>query len=169
MATNERFATGACEQYEALLEDYINGDLSGADARSVADHWQTCAGCRSALQRAAAGARLLRAAEPSANPGPNFARMVMARIRAAEVDEAAGRTNFWQPFVSLGWRFAATASVALGLLVTYNAGWGRLSQPKIATARPIESIDILAPEPAPAPVNRDEVLMMVADNSHANF
>jgi len=159
----------ACEQYEALLEDYLNGELSAADAKVAAEHWQSCAGCRAALQHAAASLRLLRAAESSADPGPGFARMVIARIRAAEIDQAARRSSFWQPLVSFGWRFAATATLALGVLVSYNAGWGRRLQPNVATARPTDGIDIFAPEPARAPVNRDEVLMMVADNSHAKF
>jgi len=169
MATNEGFTTGACEQYEALLEDYMNGDLGAADARSAADHWQNCPGCRSALQKAAAGARLLRAAEPSLDPGTGFARMVMARIRTAENESAAMRLSFWQPFVSFGWRFAATATLALVALVTYNAGWGHPAQPNVAAARPTIASDIFAPEPARVPANGDEVLMMVADNGHGKY
>lgn len=169
MATDMGFGIGACERYEALLEDYLNGELSGADARSAADHWQNCAGCRSALQHAAASARLLRAAGPSPDPGPGFARMVMARIRAAEGESAAGRANFWQPFVSFGWRFAATATLALVALVTYNAGWGHRAQPNAVGMRPTITSDIFAPEPARAPANGDEVLMMVADNGHGKY
>jgi anti-sigma-K factor RskA len=166
MAADTGLGNAACEKYEALLEDYLNGELSGADARSAAEHWENCAGCRAALQHAAASVRLLRAAEPSADPGPGFARTVMARIRAAENEMVAGRANFWQPFVSFGWRFAATATLALVVLVTYNAGWGRRPQPKGVAVRPTDSIDIFAPEPARAPANGDEVLMMVADNGH---
>jgi anti-sigma-K factor RskA len=169
MPRDTGFGNAACEQYEALLEDYLNGELSGADAKTAAEHWRACAGCQAALQNAAAGLRLLRAAEPSADPGPGFARMVMARIRATESERAYGRANFWQPFVSFGWRFAATATLALVALVSYNAGWVRRLQPNVATTRPTDSIDIFAPEPARAPANGDEVLMMVADNSHAKF
>lgn len=166
MAADTGTGNRACERYEALLEDYLSGELSGAAARSAAEHWQNCAACRAALQHAVASVRLLRAVEPSADPGPGFARTVMARIRAAESESAAGRASFWQLFVSFGWRFAATATLAVAILVTYNAGWGGRLQPKASTARPIDSVDIFAPEPASAPVNRDEVLMMVADNGH---
>ena len=169
MPRDTGFGNAACEKYEVLLEDYLNGELSGADAKSVAEHWQECAGCRAALQNSVAGLRLLRASEPSADPGAGFARIVMARIRAAESERASGRANFWQPFVSFGWRFAATATLALGVLVSYNAGLGHRLQPNVATARPTDNIDIFAPEPARAPANGDEVLMMVADNSHAKF
>lgn len=169
MPRDTEFRSGACESYEALLEDYLNGELSGADAKLAVEHWQGCAGCRSALQHAAASLRVLSAAEPSADPGPQFSRMVMARIRAMDVETAAGRANFWQPFVSFGWRFAATATLALAVFVTYNAGWGHRLQPNVTTARPTESLDPFAPEPARAPTNGDEVLMMVADSSHAKF
>ncbi len=41
----------------------------------------------------------------------------MARIRMET--ERAERTGFWQPFVTFAWRFAATAMVALVILLTY--------------------------------------------------
>lgn len=166
MVKDTGFGNGACQEYEALLEDYLNGELSGADARLAVEHWQNCAGCRQALQNAAASVRLLRAAEPSADPGPGFARIVMTRIRAVESERSAGRANLWQSFVSLGWRFAATATLALVGLVTYNAGWGHRTQPNVVAVRPTESTDIFGPEPARAPANGDEVLMMVAENGY---
>ncbi|HXY77246.1 MAG TPA: zf-HC2 domain-containing protein [Candidatus Acidoferrales bacterium] len=170
MPRDTGFKSGACERYEALLEDYLNGELSGADARVASEHWQNCAACGDALQNAAASLRLLHAAEPSADPGPGFAHMVMARIRTAETEyDNAGHANFWQPFVSLGWRFVASATFAVGLLVSYNAGLGHRLQPTGPQVRPIDSMDLFAPEPAGAPANRSEVLMMVADNSHAKY
>ncbi|HTR46782.1 MAG TPA: zf-HC2 domain-containing protein [Verrucomicrobiae bacterium] len=169
MSAETKFGNGACEQYEALLEDYLSGDLSDVDARRAAEHWQTCAGCRAALQHVAASVRLLRAAEPSADPGAGFARVVMARIRAAEAERVAARPNFWQPFVTLGWRFAATAALALVALVTYNAGWGKQSQPGGLAARPITVTDLFAPEPVKAPTTGDEVLIMVADGSNGKY
>jgi anti-sigma factor RsiW len=165
MATDWGTTNAACEKYEALLEDYLNGDLSAADAKTVTEHWQGCAGCRAALQSAAASLRLLKVAAPTSDPGPGFSRVVIARIR----EKSAGGANFWQPFVSFGWRFAATATLALAVFVSYNAGWGHRLQPKVTTARPTESVDLFAPEPVRVPANGDEVLMMVADNSHAKF
>jgi len=163
MASYLETGGGACEKYEALLEDYLSGELGSTDARAVAEHCQHCAGCRDALKMGAESARLLHAAPSSDDPGPGFARMVMARIRNAESETV--RANFWQPFVSFGWRFAATASLAVFALVSYNAGWGRRPQPNGIALRPM---DIFAPEPARAPSNGDEVLMMVADSGHAN-
>ncbi len=168
MATDTEFGNTSCTSYEALLEDYLNGALTADDARTAEQHWQGCAACRSALERAASSVRLLRLAGPSDGPGPAFARTVMVRIRAAEQDRSADRAGFWQPLVRLGWRFAATAAIVLGVLVSYDAGWGRRAQRNVTTARLMGVSDIFAPDPANAPANRDDVLMMVADTNHGN-
>ena len=136
MATKTVSGSTACPAYEVVLEDYLNGELSVAEALSAEEHWKTCAACRTALEQAAASMRLLRAAEKSAVPGPGFARVVMARVRTAEQERAAARTIFWQPFVSWGWKFAATAALALMGMLTYDAGWGKYSQPNADEVRP---------------------------------
>jgi anti-sigma factor RsiW len=166
MATDSEFGTMACRNREARLEDYVNGELGDAEETSMVEHWQDCSSCRARLEDAALSMRLLRAAEPSPDPGPGFARMVMARIRAVESETAAMRTNFWQPLVSFGWRFAATAALALAALVSYNAGWGHRAQPNVLAVRPTDGMDIFAPEPARVPKNGDEVLIMEAESGH---
>jgi anti-sigma factor RsiW len=154
-----------CETQQAALEDYLDGELSAGDREKSTEHLERCPACRAAVQDASISVSLLRLREPSPDPGPGFARTVMARIRAAENERVTQRANFWQPFVSLGWRFAATATLALVALVTYDAGWRHRPQPNMATARP--TLDIFAPEPDRVPVTGDEVLMMVAaDNGH---
>lgn len=168
MATDAGTRKAACTRYEAQLEDYLNGALEGSDANSATEHWKNCAGCRQALEDASSSVRLLRRAEPSADPGPGFSRSVMARIRAAEGERTGERTVFWQPFVSLAWRFAATATLALGVMVTYNAGWGHRLQSSVGVRRPMQAADIFAPDPANQPANGDEVLMMVAESGHGN-
>jgi anti-sigma-K factor RskA len=167
MATEKGLGNSACSSYEALLEDYIGGTLGAADARTAEEHWQNCASCRDAVERAAASARMLRLAGPSEGPGPAFARTVMARIRSGEQDRMIERAGFWQPLVRLGWQFAAAATIVLCMLVSYDAGWGRRTQPDVTTARLNGVSDLFAPDPAKAPANRDEVLMMVAETSHA--
>jgi anti-sigma factor RsiW len=166
MATDPKSGYGACPEHEALWEDYIGGDLSSADAGRAEEHLGGCAACREALEMAAASRRLLRTVEPAEDPGPGFARLVMARIHTAQQERSSERAGFWQPFVWLGWRFAVTATLALGLLVTYDA---RQPQPDVASARPIVR-DLFSPDPARTlPVSGDETLMMVADTSHANY
>jgi anti-sigma factor RsiW len=166
MATETEFGYTACAKYEALLEDYLDGALELTDAKTAEQHWQDCANCRGALEQAASSVRLLRLAGPSVGPGPAFARTLMTRIRAAEQERSSERAGFWQPLVSLGWRFAATATLVLGALVSYDAGWGRHAQRNLATARLIGTSDIFAPDPANPPADRDEVLIMVAETNH---
>ncbi|HTZ99512.1 MAG TPA: zf-HC2 domain-containing protein [Candidatus Aquilonibacter sp.] len=163
--TGARYA--ACPEYELLLEDFLNGALTGAEAQRVEAHLKACAQCCEAWESAMMGASLLRAAAAAGDPGPAFSRVVMARIRAAAEEGATERSSFWQPFVSFGWRFAVTATLALGLLVTYDAGWGRHLQPNVDVARPIVR-DLFIPEPVNTPANGDEALIMVAEANHGN-
>jgi hypothetical protein len=138
----------ACPRYEAALEDQLQGTLRGPEATMLADHLVTCAGCRAALEHAAVSARLLAIAEPTADPGAGFSRIVMARIRQELLSGES--KSIWRPVVSVAWRFAATAAFALVLLVSFDLG--RHSQ--------------FVPERPSLPANRDDVLLMMADTSH---
>jgi hypothetical protein len=153
----------ACTRYEAALEDHFQGALRGPEAVTLAEHLQSCAGCRAALEDAAAGARLLAIAEASPDPGAGFSRMVMARIRE-ELQSSEGK-SIWRPFVSVGWRFAATASFALVLLVSFELGrhsqWQ--SDQSIVAENRLPEIGVERPA---LPTNRDEVILMMADTSH---
>ncbi len=160
----------ACLQFEALLEDYLDSGVGSADARRAEEHMKDCVACREAFERAQDSARIFGAAAlvPTV-PDTGFARMVMARIRVAESEVTADRAGFWQSLVTLGWRFAATAALALVALVAYDAGSARHAQPNQLTVRPIDTTDFLfASDPAQPPANRDEVLIMVAETGHGN-
>jgi len=167
MATDTRARNTACPEYELLLEDYLNGHLTGAEVQRAVAHVASCAACAQAWEGAVMGTALLRAAAGADDPGPAFSRVVMARIRAAEEERSAERGGFWQPFVSFGWRFAVTATLAVGLLATYDAGWGRRPQPNTVVARPIVR-DLFTPDPVNTPANGDEALIMVAETNHGN-
>jgi anti-sigma factor RsiW len=157
---------GACPRYEAKLEDYVSGQLSGLDARRVVQHLGSCAACCLALEDAVASVRLLRLAEAAGDPGPGFARMVMAHIRS-ECEASIEAKGFWQPFVSLAWRFAATATLTLAVMVTYDVAWhARTAEPNVASVRGIEMRDLFTTDADRVPVNRDDVLLMVAESNH---
>jgi hypothetical protein len=153
----------ACSPYEVMLEDHVQGVLRGPEAAMLAEHLQSCVGCRAALEDASASARLLAIAEPAADPGAGFSRMVMARIRQ-ELQTGEGK-SIWRPIVSVAWRFAASAAFALVLLVSFDLGrhsqWVA-DQPIVAENRMPE---IVAERPS-LPANRDEVILMMADTSH---
>jgi anti-sigma factor RsiW len=169
MAADMTLASTACSQFEALLEDYVDSSLNVADATRAEVHMRECAACRQAFETARMSAKVFRAAAPiEVIPDPGFSRVVMARVRVAESEMSAENAGFWQSLVTLGWRFAATAALALVVLVAYDAGSARHAQPNPVAIRPIQATDFLfASDPAQPPANRDEVLIMVAETGHA--
>jgi len=163
---DRKYESPACKGYEALLEDSVSGEIGGSDAVRLSEHLKSCPGCLEAREHVAPSSRLLRLAEASADPGPGFARDVMARIRTDK--DVRVERGFWQPLVSMGWRFAATATVALALLVAYDTTSHVQQQPaqETATLEAARIPDVFSPDPARVPSSRDEVLMMVAENEH---
>ena len=168
MGMSNQSRSPACRRYEALLEDFSNGELSGAHQKKTAEHLRGCSGCREALENARAGTKLFRMAEATADPGSRFALRVMAHIRAEESKRAIERTAFWQPVVSLAWKFAATAMLALVVLLTYAVTGSRKSQPVAQVRQSSAAAEIFSPNPMRPPVNGDEVLMMVAETDYGN-
>jgi predicted anti-sigma-YlaC factor YlaD len=146
-----------------VLEDHLHGDLGGHEATELAEHLKTCLGCRAALDEAVLSARLLRVAEPAADPGPGFSHMVMAGIRAElHLNE---RKSVWQPFVSLAWRFAATAAVALVILVSFDMGrHSPLHQDESLLAA--NRLPELVPDQSSVPTSSDDVLLLIAETNH---
>jgi predicted anti-sigma-YlaC factor YlaD len=165
--TGHEYKSSACPDYEALLEDSISGELGGTDAIWLSEHLKTCAGCREAREHVALTPRLLHLAEATADPGPGFSRNVMARIQTDR--DVRTERGFWQPLVSMGWRFAATATLALALLVAYDSTFHVEHTAQQAPALEASSRipDMFSPDPARLPSSRDEVLMMVAEDEHA--
>lgn len=171
MAAETSVPKTACAQFEALLEDYLESNLSSADARRTEEHMKECAACRQAFEDALESVKVFRSvAAVSEAPQPSFSRMVMARIRNTESELTAERAGFWQSLVTLGWRFAASAAFALILLLAYDAGSARRAQPNQSAVRlNNQTTDFLfASDPAQPPANRDEVLIMVAETGHGN-
>jgi hypothetical protein len=77
--------------------------------------------------------------------------------------------GFWQPLVSMAWRFAATATLALAVLVAYDTTSHAKRTPQQAPTLEASARipDMFSPDPARVPSSRDEVLMMVAEDEHA--
>lgn len=167
---NAEWKDMACPEYELLLEDHLSGKLSAEQARSLAVHVSSCAGCRATFEEASAGARLLHVALPTPDPGPQFAHLVMARIRTER--EHAEQSSFWQPLISLAWKFAVTAAVAFLLLFAYDMRANQQAPDlSAASIRATNNGDLFSAgltESAPLPSNRDEVLVMVSETSTTN-
>jgi len=161
----------ACERYEPLLADYLAGECTGADAAKVEAHLSGCLNCRSAMEEARTGSEFLVAALPlleqRPEPRPEFARTTMARIRM-EAQNAAARLGFWQPFVAFAWRFAATAMLALVILLTYAVRMRHLGVRPTSVIGQAPLADVFAPDPTRVPASQDEILLMVAETDHTN-
>jgi anti-sigma factor RsiW len=160
-------ANRACSEFEARLEDYLSGQLSGTEARQVAEHLEHCGACRGALEDATASVGLLRIVDRTPDPSPAFARTAMARIRA-DIAASEETRGFWQPFVSLAWRFAATVTVALAVMVSYDIVRPHPKAPEatVASARQLDARDMFTTDADRVPQSRDEVLVMVAEAGH---
>ena len=92
----------------------------------------------------------------------------MARIGLEKERRAAERLSYWQPFVSFAWRFAATAMLALMLLLTYAVrGRGRTRE-VVGPIGQQSVVDVFSPDPTRTPANQDEVLIMVAESTHGS-
>ena len=162
---NAEYRTSACREYEAALEDYVNGEFADSETAKLKEHLKACSGCTEALAEAQVAARLLRAGEPTADPGPGFARVTMARIRGEM--ETLEEKSIWRPFVALAWKLSATAALALVLLVTFDVQQrnNRLDQDELAIMAANEAPELLSDE-GRQPSNRDEMLILMAEEGH---
>jgi hypothetical protein len=161
----EKFNKTVCLEFEALLEDHITGELSGADARKLADHLEVCATCSMALAEAAPSVRLLQVGEGMRDPGPGFSHLVMARIR--EMNRQTEDKSIWHPFVAFAWRFSATAALALAALFTLDVvHHNQIGQQTNAALTSTTEARDLFPDPTTPPTNSDDALMMVVESNH---
>ena len=97
---------GGCAAFGPLLEAFYHHALAPERARAVAEHAARCARCHAALADFAATDRLI-AAAPSAQPGPELRRRLMARITAAstpiERDAVVNDVNDTNDFSDTPW------------------------------------------------------------------
>lgn len=115
-----------CEEYAALLDLYVDGELSPQESARVLEHLDGCPGCRAYVEDALA----IRAAFgelEEAEPPEGFAAGVMAEIRAAGEKEPPARERpDWKRWkkvlLSLAACFAVVLLLRYGPLRTGNAG-----------------------------------------------
>jgi anti-sigma factor RsiW len=155
----------ACPEFEAVLEDYVTDELSGAERESVAAHLQTCSACAVMVESALSGRSILRfAGEAAADPGPFFTRRVMARISALN-ERPAAESSFWKPLEIFARRAVWASAGAVALLVMYVNLSGTSSQPQVAQVRQNEPTGLFS-DPTTVPANRDETFLTITDVRH---
>lgn len=156
-----------CGQSEAVLEDYLTGELPRPAAEQLVAHLKECSACREALEEARVSSRLVaKVFDAAEEPGPAFTHLVMARVNAAEAWLREQR-SFWRPLEAIAWRLAFTAALALVFMFAYGLQLGspNAQVPVItptAFAQPAESFS----SPSQVPSSDDEVLMAIAERHH---
>ena len=130
-----------CEEFAALLDPYIDGELSPAETARVREHLRTCDGCRAYVQAALALGDAFPEAENPPVPDA-FAAGVMAAIRADAAPRKRRRPRWAKTLLPLA---ACCAIVVLAV-----SGLPRPSD--TAVADNLESqAEIAAPAEAAAP------------------
>jgi hypothetical protein len=151
----------ACSEYEATLEDYLEGPEDSATTRGLTAHLERCSACREALEAARLGRELLRnGLEPAGEPSGAFATRVAASIRAEE----GRRLPFWRPLEILASRLALSAVAALLMLGVYL--FQSLPSPDRGQVSTQGEVSEALPEPAREPANKDEVLLTLAGSGY---
>jgi anti-sigma factor RsiW len=155
-----------CKKFEPLLDNYLRGKVPPSVAESVDSHLESCANCREALGDLRISSRLVSGAfEPAADPGPGFARVVMARINTAE-EWIQEQVNFWRPIEALSLRIVFSAALVLIFLFAYglqirNAPVAAQPEPSAIFTPQTQAFQTASFSPSPS--NNDEVLMAIAE------
>jgi anti-sigma factor RsiW len=162
---DERIKLRACPEFEAVLEDYISDDLSGAERDGVTAHLRGCTACSEAAEAVEQGRSILRfAGETAMDPGPFFTRRVMSRIGA--LDPGTSReTSFWKPLEQFAMRAVWASAGAVALLVMYVNLSGAPAQPQVAQIRQNDQLGLFS-DPSTVPSNRDETFLTITDVRH---
>ncbi len=98
-----------CEEYAALLDPYIDGELSAGESARVRAHLETCGGCRAYVEAALAMRDAFPHAEDAQVPD-GFAEGVMAAVRAGAAPRKKRRAPWAKVLLPLA---ACCAVVAL--------------------------------------------------------
>ncbi|MHB8540593.1 MAG: anti-sigma factor family protein [Candidatus Acidiferrales bacterium] len=157
-----------CGKFEALLEDYANGELPRLDAGKLTAHLEGCHECREALEDARLAGRLVAVFQETADPGAMFTRRVMAQIDAAE-RWMREQKSFWRPIEALSWRLAFSAALALALLFTYSFRTPSPGPAPAASAIFVPQTDAFAVPISAPPSTGDEVLMAIAEKHNERY
>ena len=127
-----------CDEYAALLDDYVDGELTPAEADRVRDHLTVCPGCRAYVDDALA----IRAAFPDAEDPEvpeGFAEGVSAAIRAGAAPRRTRRTRWFRTAAPLA--ACCALVILLSQLPGLRDGEGALARSEDAAAPEIASLE----------------------------
>jgi Na+/H+ antiporter NhaC len=84
--------------------------------------------------------------------------------------ESESRTSFWEPFVSMAWKFATTAALALVVMLAYatHGTTNSTANNSVATAAPQGEVQqLLMAGQSMVPATRSELVRMVTESDNA--
>ena len=105
-----------CEEYAALLDAYLDGELTEEEALRVREHIEACSGCRRYIEDALAIREILAGAVEEEAP-EDFAAQVMEAVR--RTPQAGGQKRARQPWRKLLIPLAACCAI----VVLQKGGW----------------------------------------------
>ena len=123
--------TMKCEEIKELLSEYVDGELSAADAASVEQHLAGCDACRAELEALRQTAALVRSL-PRADAPEGLTRSVTESVGKQVAGRKRAAVLRWTGVG--GWLAAAAALIIVIQLVPWEGPLdpGALTEPKIA-------------------------------------
>lgn len=144
-----------CKEFSALLDPYIDGELSPEETARVREHLHTCDGCRAYVQAALA----IRDAFPEAEDTPvpdGFAAGVMAAIRADAAPRKRRRPRWAKTLLPLAACCAVVVLAVSGLprpggtaVTDHPESHAEIAAPAEAA---VPNVDSVEETPPPLPV-----------------
>lgn len=129
-----------CEEFAALLDLYVDGELSGEETARVRAHLESCQNCQSYVD----GALAIRAAFPEVEETEvpeGFTQSVMAAVRAEEARSRTRKNSRWRQILL---PLAACFAVAVVLRTIPGVGNQGASRTDLNPA-PADAVDNAAP------------------------
>lgn len=144
-----------CEEYAALLDLYVDGELSPEDMARVQDHLDHCSACQSYVDDCLAIRAAFPSAEDTAVPD-GFADAVMARIQAQAPASKKKQTTPWMKLLPA---LAACCVVVILLQSGPLSSARRKAAPAsiLAETAADEAYDASVPETAELPAASQEL------------
>lgn len=146
-----------CEEYQSLLEEYLDGELNDGVAETVSKHIGGCQDCAGVAANLRAEQQLYATYEPAIELAPHLWAGIEARIGERDVLRGEGRlswlrsvfaTSFTVPRFS-GWATAALVILAIGATAMFM----KYLQPQPKSAAPAKGIAVTEVKPALPPVD----------------
>lgn len=113
-----------CEQIREVLKDFLDGNLSGEEARAVRMHLASCADCASRLSPSDR-MEILPALDEEIEPSGSFAARFHSRLRERSV--SGQREAWWRRLRAWGYPWKPAAVGVLVVLLVAGIFWGRYS------------------------------------------